>query len=100
MRLGWRLQARGEFFFLELEGGTRVLEVETLRQLAIRLVHGIDEFVRVELGYGVEGGHVWNLRRVESFRVWTRRPGRLSCAGSRAPPARSAWHRRWTGRAC
>ena len=49
-----RLEAHGHVLFLELEDRARVLEVETLRELAVRLVHGIGELVGVELGDGIE----------------------------------------------
>jgi hypothetical protein len=44
-------------FSLSVKLAPRVLEVEALRQLAVRLVDGVGELVAVEFGDGVERRH-------------------------------------------
>src|SRR6516164_8773317 len=56
LKVHLRMQRDDEF--LQLEACAGVLEVEALRELAVRLVDGVGDLVRIELGDGIEGGHI------------------------------------------
>src|SRR4029077_14287154 len=61
LKIHLRLQRDGEI--LELEARAGVLEIEALRELAVRLVDGVGDLVGIDLGDRIEGGHAATSQR-------------------------------------
>ncbi len=57
LQLKIHLRVQGHRGFLQLEACSGILEVEALRELAVRLVDGVRHFVGIELGNYVERRH-------------------------------------------
>ena len=53
---------------VEFDRRVRALEVIALLELASRLIHGVHDFVHVEFGDDVEGGHYSSVARPSSSR--------------------------------
>src|SRR6516164_7371047 len=89
LKIHLRLQRHGEV--LELEARAGVLEIEALRELAVRLVDGVGHFVGIELGHGIEGWHAVTSRRAAAAASSLCAPGVAGSArergggGARAP---------------
>src|SRR5215470_3322055 len=83
LKIHLRLQRHGEV--LELEARAGVLEIEALRELAVRLVDGVGDLVGIELGHGIEGWHAFTSRRAAaaaSSLCAACAPGGVGVAGS------------------